>query len=375
MRRVWPIWSDSAMSPGRIPRRAFSLRWQLKAVIPVVIVLLLGLVAFQVVVLSLGVPKGHWILIVAASGAVIICGVFLTVLVVLIEQPLRELMETIERIRREDLSARVLFARRSDDIGDLGKQFNNMVEQLETNRAEIERLHQCELARAEHLATVGELAAGLAHEIRNPLAGIAGAVDVIGQELPPNSASRSILPDVQNEIRRIQTILNDLLAYARPRPPSFTAADLKQTVAQAVQLAKQQVRTRPVEIAFRAHEEPFFITHDPALIEQVVVNLLLNGIQAISGEGTIDVSLERRDGFALIRVRDSGRGMSPEIVPNIFKPFYTTRRDGTGLGLSLAKNIINAHEGRIEVVSTPGRGSTFSVFLPLHRKGQENART
>jgi signal transduction histidine kinase len=353
------------MASRRFLRRVISLRWQLKAVIPVVVVLLLGLVAFQFVVLSLGVPNGHWILIVAASGAVVICGVLLTVLVVLIEHPLGELKETIERIRQEDLSARVTFARRGDDIGQLGKQFNEMVRQLEANRTEIERLHQLELVRAEHLATVGELAAGLAHEIRNPLAGIAGAVDVIGQELPADSTSRSVLPEVQNEIRHIQSILTDLLAYARPRPPSFCSADLSETVTQAVQLARQQVRTKPVDIALEAQADHLSIIHDPALIQQVVLNLLLNGIQAIPGEGKVEVSLERSNEFAVIRVRDSGRGMSREVLARIFKPFFTTRGEGTGLGLSLAKSIVDAHKGRIEVTSEPGRGSTFTVFLPV----------
>jgi two-component system NtrC family sensor kinase len=363
------------MSLRRILRRALSLRWQLKAVIPVVIVLLLGLVAFQVVILSLGVPRGHWILIVAASIAVLLCGVLLTVLVILIEHPLHELKETIERIRQEDLSARVDFARRRDDIGQLGKEFNNMVQQLETNRAEIERLHGRELVRAEHLATLGELAAGLAHEIRNPLAGIAGAIDVIGQELPPNSSGRSVLPEVQNEIKHIQSILNDLLAYARPRPPSFCSADLRETVAQAVHLARQQIRTRPITIDLASSRDLVVVTHDPALIQQVVLNLLLNAIQAISAEGTVSVNLECRENFAVICIRDSGRGMTPDVLSKIFKPFFTTRGEGTGLGLSLAKSIVDAHGGRIEVTSQPGQGSTFCVLLPEGRGTSDHART
>jgi len=351
------------MSPRRLLRGFVSLRWQLKAVIPVVAVLLLGLVAFQFVVLSLNVPKGHWILIVAASGAVLICGVLLTVLVVLIEHPLNELKETIERIRREDLSARVTFARRRDDIGELGRQFNDMVQKLENSRAEIERLHQRELVRAEHLASLGELAAGLAHEIRNPLAGIAGVIDIIGRELPQQSPSRSVLPELQKEIKHIQSILSDLLAYARPRQPSFLVADLNETAAQAVQLAREQVRTRPVAIDFRP-AKPLRVAHDPALIQQVVLNLLLNAIQAIPDEGKIEVTVEPATDSAAIRVRDTGRGMSQEILAKIFKPFFTTRSEGTGLGLSLAKSVVDSHGGRIDVMSEPGRGSTFAVVLP-----------
>jgi two-component system, NtrC family, sensor kinase len=119
-------------------------------------------------------------------------------------------------------------------------------QQLDENRAEIEEFHKREMARAEHLAALGELAAGLAHEIRNPLAGIAGVVDIMGRELPPNSPSRAVIGDVHSEILHIQAILNDLLSYSRPRSPNFHPANLNITVEQAVLLSRQQVRTNPL---------------------------------------------------------------------------------------------------------------------------------
>ena len=363
------------MSNEGLAKRVLSISWQLKAVLPVVAVLLLGLVTFQAVLLTLEIPNGRWILTVAAAGAVAICGVLLAVLVVLIERPLRELKATIERVRSGDLSARVKFARRKDDIGELGRQFNQMVERLETNQHEIERLHEREMARAEHLATIGELAAGLAHEIRNPLAGIAGVMDVIGRELPKESSSLAVLPDVLGEIKHIQLILNDLLAYAKPRSPVFRNADLRETVEQAVILAKQQVRTRPILISFEVPATPIDVYHDPAQIQQVVLNLLLNAIQAIAGEGRVEVRLERRGEQAVISVKDTGRGISQEALGKIFKPFYTTRREGTGLGLSLAKGVVDAHDGRIEVRSEMGKGTEFAVSLPTEKSAAKNARS
>ena len=383
------------MKDTRSPLKGPWLGWQWKAIIPIVGVLLLGLIAFQAVIVALDIPSGHWIVIVAAAGAVAICFVTLMVLLVLIEWPLEELKKIIGRVREGDLSAKVEFAKRNDDVGQLGRQFNEMIQELAENRAEIERLHQFEMARAEHLATIGELAAGLAHEIRNPLAGIAGVVEVMGRELPKESSTRAVLPEVQDEIHHIQAILNDLLAYARPRPPEFHPADLNATVEQAVFLARQQVRTKPIEITLDDDKTLPRISLDPVQIQQVVLNLLLNGIQAIQGQGKIEVALRQEllqastDGksatresvgagdpmpkfagqgeWAVIRIRDTGKGIPHDSLAKIFKPFFTTRKEGTGLGLPLAKGIVECHKGRIAVTSELGQGAQFEVWLPIAR--------
>lgn len=354
------------------PLKGSRLSWQWKAIIPIVGVLLLGLIGFQAIVVALDIPSGHWIVIVAAAGAVAICFVTLTVLLVLIERPLEELKKIIGRVREGDLSAKVEFAKRNDDVGQLGRQFNEMVQELAENRAEIERLHQFEMARAEHLATIGELAAGLAHEIRNPLAGIAGVVEVMGRELPTESSSRGVLPEVQNEIHHIQAILNDLLAYARPRPPEFHPADLNATVEQAVFLARQQVRTKPIEITIDPDKKLRRISHDPVQIQQVILNLLLNGIQAVHNQGKIEVTLRQEGEWAVIRITDTGKGIPRDSLSKIFKPFFTTRKEGTGLGLPLAKGIVESHKGRIEVTSEPGQGAQFEVWLPIQRHDSQS---
>jgi hypothetical protein len=284
-------------------------------------------------------------------------------------------METIARVRRGDLTARVDFAKRGDDVGRLGRQFNEMVEQLDQNRQEIEELHMREMARAEHLATLGELAAGLAHEIRNPLAGIAGVVDIMGKELPAHSPSRTVIGEVHGEILHIQAILNDLLSYARPRAPDFHAADLNATIEQAILLSQQQVLTKPIKVLFEPNASLPQIDHDPGLVQQVILNLLLNGIQAISGAGEVRVELRQEHGFVAVQVSDTGRGISPEALPRIFKPFFTTRSEGTGLGLSLANSIVQSHGGRIEVSSTLGKGTQFKVWLPVHRGKQSRPKS
>ena len=348
-----------------IVRWATGIRWQWKVFIPIIAVLLLSIIAIASVMETLAIHEAQIVLIAAVCFAILLCFVLLSVLLVLVERPLEDLMDTIARVRRGNLSARVVFAKRRDDIGQLGRQFNEMVEQLERNHREIEELHRREMGRAEHLATLGELAAGLAHEIRNPLAGIAGVVDVMGKELPAQSASRAVLTDVQNEILHIQNILNDLLSYARPRPPTFHPADLNVTIEQAIMLARQQVRTRPVKVLFTPNPSIPPVAHDPALIQQVVLNLVLNGIQAIPREGAIEIAIAREDDHALISVKDNGRGISPDALPKIFRPFFTTRKEGTGLGLSLAKGIVHSHGGDIEASSTLGQGTQFRIHLPL----------
>lgn len=353
------------MNLPQFVRWATGIRWQWKVFIPIIAVLCASLVAVLALLRSLEIRELQWILLAGVAGAVLLCFVLLSVLLVLVERPLEELMATIGRIGRGDLTSRVSFAKRDDDIGQLGRRFNEMVQQLDLSRRELDELHQREMTRAGHLATLGELAAGLAHEIRNPLAGIAGVVDVMGKELPPQSPSRAVLGDVQREVAHIQAILNDLLSYARPRPPVFHPVDLNNTIEQAILLSRQQVSTKPIQIEFEANSSMPKVLHDPALIQQVVLNLLLNAIQAITGSGQIRVSLTREGQQAMIQVSDTGRGISAEALPKIFKPFFTTRSEGTGLGLSLAKGIVESHGGNIEVRSMLGKGSQFSIWLPI----------
>ena len=343
------------------------INWEIKALVPIACVLLGGMLLFLLATLSWRDPERHMVLLVAGAGAVAICGALLVVLTYLIQRPMVELQQKIAQLGSGDLNASVSFANRNDEIGDLGRNFNQMVQQLRDSREEIERLHRTQMSRAEHLATLGELATGLAHEIRNPLAGIAGVIEIIGRDLPTTSPARAVVKDVRQEIARINHIVTDLLQTARPHPPRVRKSDLNTTVEHAVMLGRQQALAKSVEIALRKDPSLPEVEHDSDQIHQVLLNLLLNALQAIDKNGNITVTLSSMNGKAIVEVADNGRGIEPVDLPNIFRPFFTTKGEGTGLGLSLARRIVEDHQGRIDVTSTVGKGTTFAVVLPLQR--------
>ncbi len=343
------------------------INWEIKALVPIACVLLGGMFLFLLATLSWRDPERHIVLLVAGAGAVAICGALLVVLTYTVQRPMVELQQKIAQLGGGDLSVTVSFARRNDEIGDLGRNFNQMVQQLRESRAEIERLHRTQMSRAEHLATLGEMATGLAHEIRNPLAGIAGVIEIIGRDLPATSPARSVVKDVRQEIARINHIVTDLLQTARPHPPTVRRSDLNTTVEHAVMLGRQQALAKSVEITLHKDSSLPEVEHDSDQIHQVLLNLLLNALQAIDADGKIAVTLKPQGATAIVEVADNGRGISPDHLPNIFRPFYTTKGDGTGLGLSLARRIVEDHHGRIDVTSAVGKGTTFAVVLPLQR--------
>ena len=234
------------------------------------------------------------------------------------------------------------------------------------------------MVQAEHLATLGELAAGLAHEIRNPLAGIAGAIEIITKDFPRDHPDREVLEDLRQEVRRIEKTLNDLLVYARPKPPQFGRAELKETVARTLQLARQQTGNKKVDFSIQIPSNLPFLLADSEQLHQVLLNLVLNGIQSIDTEGKISIEAvarpadaSNRPGTIELAISDTGVGIPPEHLDRIFRPFYTTKRGGTGLGLSLCRRIISQHGGTLTVESKMKQGSRFLIRLPLREVPKE----
>jgi len=334
-------------------------------------VLLAGLLLFTLATVSFRDPERHAVLMVAGAGAVAICAVSILALAHFVQRPMVELQEKIAQVSEGNLDVAVSFAKRNDEMGDLGRNFNYMMQRLRDSQAEIEILHRTQMSRAEHLATLGELAAGLAHEIRNPLAGIAGVMEIIGRDLPPASPARAVVKDVRLEVAHINRILTDLLETARPHPPQICRSNLNTTVEHAVMLARQQVLSKPIKIELQPAADLAEVEHDSDQIHQVLLNLLLNAVQAMDGAGTVRVDIGSRGDFATVDVSDTGRGIPPKNLTNIFRPFFTTKGNGTGLGLSLARRIVEEHHGRIEVSSIEGKGSKFTVLVPFQTPAAE----
>lgn len=360
-----PALSQPAEAP---PARTRHLNWALKALLPIAAVVINGLLLFVLVTSSLDEGPRHSVIALAAAGAFVICAAVLVVFSVTVRRPMLELQDKIARVQLGDMDARVSFANRNDEIGDLGRDFNDMVQRLKASRAEIQHLHQTQMSRAEHFATLGELAAGLAHEIRNPLAGIAGVIDIVSRDLPDSSPAKSVIEDAKQEAVQINRILTDLLETARPKAPHFRQTDITGTVEHAVVFARQQAVTKRITIEFEVKEALPLVDHDPNQINQVLLNLLLNAIQSMDKAGTVRVSLGREDDAAIIEVADEGKGIAPENLSSIFRPFFTTKGHGTGLGLSLAKRTVEAHGGAIDVSSELGKGTRFTITLPIERK-------
>ncbi len=248
--------------------------------------------------------------------------------------------------------------------------------------AEEQLLQQAaELQRAAQLSFVGELAAGLAHEIKNPLAGIQGGVDILIRRRDKNDPEREALEDMRHEVERIDNTVRALLDRARPRLVSVRAASLTDIVGRAVNLARGQLMNaaahgQRVNLEFEPPADPIIIPIDPAQVEDAVLNLIINAIEAADGDGQVEIRVARSqndraadfEDEAIVEVSDNGRGISEEDLTRIFNPFFTTRPGGTGLGLPAVRRIARAHGGNIEVRSALGEGSTFTLHLPVNRR-------
>ncbi len=237
------------------------------------------------------------------------------------------------------------------------------------------RQQTIELQRAAQLSFTGELAAGLAHEIKNPLAGIQGAVDILIRRRDANDPEREALEGVRHQVQRIDNTVRALLDRARPRNLKLVRASLTELMQATVDLARAQLGGRGsdgVQIEFVPPAEDIFLAVDSTQIEDAVLNLMINAIEALDGDGKVTLRIRRvrpaddeAGEEAVIEVSDNGRGIEAQDLTNIFSPFFTTSKGGTGLGLPAVRRIARVHGGSVDVKSVVGKGSTFAIRLPI----------
>ncbi len=222
-----------------------------------------------------------------------------------------------------------------------------------------------ELRRADRLSALGELAAGLAHEIRNPLGSIEGALQILRREGVQSETKEEFGTLAQKEIDRLKGLVLDFLDFARPQQPHQEPTDINELFKAVQRLSSESAKMAGVSIRMKNADDLPFVSLDPEQMKQVLLNLVLNAIQAMPQGGEIQLGALKRDDVIVVEVKDQGVGVDPSHLERIFDPFFTTRAKGTGLGLSIAYRIVSQHGGHIAAVRNPDRGMTITVTLPV----------
>ncbi len=254
------------------------------------------------------------------------------------------------------------------------KHFTGILHDL-SRRTELED----RLREATALARLGEMAAVIAHEVKNPLAAVRGAIQVIGTRLPPSASDAAIIKEIIARLDALNDLIQDLLVFARPPKPKLARVDLSSLLGAASSLLKTDPAFAALDVAISGDVPP--VSGDPNLLTIVFQNLLINSAQASQGRGTIEVRLATEPGWHQVEVIDHGPGIPAEIRAELFRPFKTTKARGTGLGMATAKRLIEMHGGRITVACPAAGGTAVTIQLPTKasadrtfRSGSESGR-
>jgi len=265
-----------------------------------------------------------------------------------------------------------------------GDPKKNLAQQVEgyicvfEDRTEIHKMGE-KMRQSEQMAAVGKFSAGLAHEIRNPLASLSGSIQVLKETLETDEDQQRLMNIVLKETERVNDIVTDFLSYAQPRKSKSTVIDLTQLLQDIITLMKNSNEYDPsINIQLVAPPDHIIIQSEEAQIKQMIWNLCINGIQAMDKSGNLTMTIKRVEGYkhkkfetnrrgVVIIVEDQGRGIPLDEQETIFDPFFTTREEGVGLGLPTVKQIVERFAGYIGVESEPGSGTCFDIFLPQER--------
>ncbi len=230
-----------------------------------------------------------------------------------------------------------------------------------------------QLRRADRLSALGELSAGLAHEVRNPLGSIRGTAEILRDAIPTDSPHREFADILVREVDRLNKVVQDFLDFARPGRGGEDAVDLNRVIDEVLTLSGRMLEKEGISIRFQAGDIPPCSGRAEQL-KQALLNLVINAMQAMPQGGSLTITTAASAEELVVTLSDTGVGIAPEKLEKIFDPFYTSRQEGTGLGLAITARIIRGHRGRIEVDSEPGRGTTFRILLPGQKKRDGDER-
>lgn len=307
---------------------------------------------------------GSLSLLLGALYFVAVVGIALPTLGYIVVRPMRRLIRALKQVEAGDLTTEVATTG-TPEVDAVVDGFNGMVARLRQGRAAEQEANRLQMERAEQLAAVGQLAAGLAHEFRNPLSSVRAVLEVVAED-PGLQESRQILRDAAGELDRLDQIVRDLLQYARPRAPSLAAFDLNALVTEVSEFTL----SRAVACGARVRIDPDMhlpaVVGDADMVRQVLVNLLLNAQQAATIAGAEFSLTTGHDGQrAWCRVRDNGPGVPLDRAASLFQPFVTTKTRGTGLGLAISRRIVELQSGQLTLDNPGEPGASFTFTLPL----------
>lgn len=288
-----------------------------------------------------------------------------------VRKSLSEFRVTISDINNGNLDKRVAVAE-SSELGQLGNTFNQMLSHFQKSQLELELYHHKELTDVKKLASIGEMAARLAHEVRNPLMGIANSIEIIASQ-KQNSPDKPIFEELQRQAGRVNLAITNLLKYTRSVEINPQMASINMVVSSLVFFLHNQKNNKEILITEDFQTDIPLFMFDREQIENVLLNLGINAIQAIEEKGSIifRTAYDVQGKMVKIEVEDTGHSIPEDKRDDVFSPFFTTRNEGTGLGLAIAREIVEKHNGTINFATNESKGTTFTVTLPAWSK-EEN---
>ncbi|MHA2621443.1 MAG: sensor histidine kinase [bacterium JZ-2024 1] len=282
--------------------------------------------------------------------------------------PIEQLMSAVRQMASGDLDTQVRI-NTNGELWELAETFNQMARALRKRDEELKERARKRIMESERLAMVGQLSAGVAHELNNPLQGIVTYSHLLLERLAPDDPRRGYFEKIVKQANRCTQIIHGLLDFARPTQPHTIPCNINTVLVESLSLLEKQPLFLNVRIKKELSQNLPLVYADPSQMQQVFTNILVNAAEAMDGSGDLEIITRRDPGEPFIEIlfRDTGRGIPEENIERIFDPFFTTKEGGrgTGLGLAISYGIIKRHEGSIEVQSTVGKGTTFIIRLPL----------